>query len=735
MVNKRLLIIRRPVYVFAISFLITTAVLVWQGERYGLQTAAVAGVTLLLALCISPLRRVPLLRIVSLAVLLAASLLYTRFFLVVRPLHALDGSTVSMTVRITELPKESSRLYRGVVIDSKALPEDTHLCISFFGADVTPERYETVTGQAQLYLPSSAQMGSLYSENIYLCAYFTEAGITGKTVPWYDRSIQSCRRTILDGMHDILPGDEGDLLAAVVLGDTSSLSDEVDNDFRNSGLSHLLVVSGLHMTILTAAIAAILRPGRLPRPLSTLLILAILWMFMLLVGFSHSVIRAGMMIHFLLIGRAFRFRADSRTSLSAALLLILLLNPYAVADVGFLLSFAATFGMIVLTPALEQIIGAIPLCRRYGWLHQALSVFCCPLAAIAFTAPILCLYFGRLTVLTPITNLLAVWPVTVLLPLAALGALAVCLPFGNGIAHGFLFCAGLLAKWVLAVARVFGRLSVATLQIRHPVSLLLLTLLPIAAFWGWKIHPRRGLRRVMAAGVVLLLTSSLFLSLFSRYTLSCRVADGEGSLTAVFETGGHTMAIVSGAKTDDFYDTRRFFSDCGVEKLDLLVITDGSPAVTASLAHLLEQYPAQTVVYSGADDLDWTAGISGIRREPVDNEATFALWDRVTVYLKDGWCRLDFGDTRLVFAPADKTAIPAGWDRAHLMVFRKTVPDNVATFATRRALMLCDPAQIHRVTTELPWGSYPIDLVSQTGSCAFVTAGKGDLTAADRYWL
>ncbi len=733
MADRRILSVRRPLYVFAIFFLITVVILVWRGERYGMQLAAVAGIALILVLFIRPLRRVSLLRIAFSAVLMAALLVYTHFCLFVQPLQKQQDLTVSMTVRVTELPTENSKLYRGTVMESDTLPEGTCLCFSFADPDMAPEWGETVKGEAGLYLPGE-QMQYLHSEGVYLCGYFTKASLTGKYIHGYERVLRSWRDTILDGIHGVLPGDEGDVIAAVVLGDTVSLSDEVENDFRDSGLSHVLVVSGLHMTVLTGAIAAVLKPGRVHRLFSTLLILAVVWVFMLLVGFSSSVIRAGVMIHFVLIGGALRFRADARTSLSVALLLVLTMNPYAVLDVGFLLSFAATWGMMVLVPVLDEMIGAIPPCQRHPRLYKGLTVFCAPLAAMAFTAPIVALYFGRLAILTPVANLLAVWPVTVLLPVAALGALFLCLPFGGGIAKGMLFCAGLITKWVLAVARWIGQQPYANLQIRYPVLLLLLTLLPVAIYWGWKVHRRRGLRRVLAAGIVLILLSSSVLTLFSRHTLSVRIADGEGSLTAVFETAGQSMAIISGEDPDEFYQTRRFFSDCGVTELDLLVVTDGSATVTASLAKLLTDYPAKTVVY-GADDLDWTAGITGIDREPVEDAAAFTLWSNAVLYTENGWWRLDFGETRLVFAPSVKTAVPDGWDKAHLMVFRDSVPDGAAAFTTEQAVVLCGASYIQYMTTRLPWGSYPIEFVARTGERTFVTAGKGDISAADRYYL
>ncbi len=728
--------LRRPLYVFALVLFFTTAVLLATNEQYGLWVTAVAALAFVLILCVPLLRRATVFTVITCAVLVSSLLVYTRYLLTVQPLQKLDNTTAEVTMRVEALPKGNSKLYRTSILQSDVLPVGTRLCVSFADPETVPAQYDTVAGAVSLYLPST-QQGYLHGDDIFLLGYFeTVAAVKTGEIKWYERLAGKLRGEMLTGMYEALPGVEGDFLAGVCLGETTSLPETVQEDFRKSGLSHLLVVSGLHMTVLAGAVSALLRLLKVRRGVSLLITLSFLWLFMLMVGFTYSVIRAAVMLHCILIGQALRLRADTRTSLATALVLIVLQNPYAVQDIGFLLSFAATWGLVVLSPVATTLCKASPFLNAHAWVRKVVLAFCTPLAAMAFTAPILAYAFGTMAVLSPLANVLTVWPSTVLMCCGMAGAVVYCVPIIALLAKGFFFLAGLLAKWVLWVAEVIADISVAQLQIRHSVLLVLLVLIPIAVYWGWRLLGRRGLRRTLVAGVVLVFACVSVLTVLSRKTVTVRIASQEDSLAAVVETGGHAMAIISGEDHDACVSARYFLTSCGVDALDFLVITDGDTAITAALAELIEAVPTETVVYP-AGEVDLTAGISDIRREAVDDTAVFTFWNDMTLAVQNGWWQFTVGDTRLLFAPADGDvgALSAAWRQTHLAVFRGEVPQHVSLLETARAVMLCAPQDIRYITGELPWGSYPIHLTARAGDTCFCITENGDIAAADRYYL
>lgn len=142
----------------------------------------------------------------------------------------------------------------------------------------------------------------------------------------------------------VLGRTAGGIAAAMVVGDRSYLGADLTGQFRQAGVSHLLVVSGLHLSLLCAALGFALRRLR-PRTAALCSLAAVLF-YMLLVGMTVSVVRAGVLVAMALFARLLDRAADPLTSLGLALLVLLGVNPYAACDMGLLLSFAATLGVL-----------------------------------------------------------------------------------------------------------------------------------------------------------------------------------------------------------------------------------------------------------------------------------------------------------------------------------------------------------------------------------------------------
>ena len=138
--------------------------------------------------------------------------------------------------------------------------------------------------------------------------------------------------------------------AAMTAGDRALLTDEVKDAFRGAGLSHVLVVSGLHLSAVGGLVyAAVRRMGR--RRLACACAMFSSLAFMCLTGFTPSVVRAGTAMLLLYGGALFNRKSDALTSLGLAALLLCLQNPYAAVDVSLLLSFSATLGVLWVTAA------------------------------------------------------------------------------------------------------------------------------------------------------------------------------------------------------------------------------------------------------------------------------------------------------------------------------------------------------------------------------------------------
>jgi competence protein ComEC len=241
-----------------------------------------------------------------------------------------------------------------------------------------------------------------------------------------------------------LPHDEAGLLPGLVDGDTSRLPDSVRADFRTTGLTHLVAVSGANVAIVAAAafgLARVMRLGLRGRAALAALTVA---GFVMLARPSPSVLRAAVMGALGLAALATGRHRAGVPALAAAVLMLLLAEPSLAQSDGFALSVLATAGLLLVAPRLRDRF------RRFlpQWFAESLAV---AVAAQLMTTPYIAMRFERVSVLTVPANLLAapaVPPATVLGVAAAVIA-PVCLPVARLVAA----VAYLPTAWLTTVAR------------------------------------------------------------------------------------------------------------------------------------------------------------------------------------------------------------------------------------------------------------------------------------------
>lgn len=207
-------------------------------------------------------------------------------------------------------------------------------------------------------------------------------------------------------------GQEG-MAQALLIRERSALRASTMRSYRNAGLSHLLAISGLHLAIFMDLFRRIIRRMGMPRWMAISFLLLILLGFCALTAWTPSVTRAGIMLGMLMAGEVLMYRVDRLTTLFAALLLLLLLEPYALLSVSLQLSFLACLGLMLLQGHITEIRYRIRRKYYYGrksrfyslmaFAAGAMLTYC---SVLLFTFPITTFSFGTVAYLSPLTNLL-----------------------------------------------------------------------------------------------------------------------------------------------------------------------------------------------------------------------------------------------------------------------------------------------------------------------------------------
>lgn len=217
----------------------------------------------------------------------------------------------------------------------------------------------------------------------------------------------TCRQGILEYYRSLDLSDlESGILAALSLGYTDLLSDDLVQSFRATGTAHLLAVSGMHMVIFYSvlwAVSGLFFRQRRFYTIRCVMILLLLWLYVFVIGFPASAVRACVMLTFLSVAQAKSLQSYSFNLMFACALCMLVWNPLWLFDVGFQLSFAAVFSMLVFLPMLSPFIRVKSRLLRY-FVDIVLISFVVQVAAL----PLCLYYFGTFPTYFFISNLFIV---------------------------------------------------------------------------------------------------------------------------------------------------------------------------------------------------------------------------------------------------------------------------------------------------------------------------------------
>ncbi len=433
------------------------------------------------------------------------------------------------------------------------------------------------------------------------------------------------------------------VLSAILTGDRTRLPHDVTADFRGSGLSHILVVSGLHLILVSRLIGILLLRLLKPRR-AALFSLAFCWLFAAVSGLGSSIIRAAVMLTLVHLAGLFNRHSDTLTSLMIAALLMGLQNPYTLLSVSFLLSFGAVAGLATLeNPVFSLLQGRKPHIGFTAQLLQSLSV---GMAAQAGAAPVLVWFFGLVPLLGIIANLAAVWLIEpiMLLGLAALG-FSFVFPF---LANIIALPCNMLLRLLLFIARGFSRLPGAQLGFTERWQTLWLLGSLFLVMLVLTKRPRAPVGRFAVLGCLAAgLTASALFSAVNSAQADVLLFKNSGAAVIC-----GNRAVLFGAPQSNYalQEIQTAFNRCGVKTLDAIVL-DSAEQAGYHTAALAWEYPDAVLCCPpsrAAVTFSHAAGIP-LRSLPQDT----LLYNAVRYQKSDGEITLTFSEARLLKSGGD----------------------------------------------------------------------------------
>lgn len=672
---------KRPFAVTGITFLAALAAAAVFDVRISIVLAAAFAACFVFSLFFSKLRKEKTVPVVLITVSAAFFLYLITYQMWVMPVQVLSGQTAKVAGVISETPYERYGKFYYELETSKVelpgAPQEIKILLSA-PSPIDADFYDEVTCTAAFYLPGSGSSGRYMAKGIYLLAALQQnekisVRETRDKPPYY--YALCARKAVTDKIYTYMPSEEASLANALLLGDKYCLDQNLKEDFNKSGTGHLIVVSGLHMAVVEGCIYFILlKLTRRKKPAAAVSIVGIL-LFMALTAFTPSVMRSGIMLIVYMLAQLFDRTSDSLNSIGIAALILTIFNPFAAGDVGLLMSFSATLGIILFFPAMDGYVRVKLERLRYGRkvFHFVLSILLVSLSATVATFPIMLYTFQSFSLYFLLSNLLLIWAAQLLL--------CCCLPMVllsftgplSFLAYPFAFASTCISAYMIKIAAFIAKLPYAYIRMDQKFLSLWFaaTLLMVAAGILSK-QGFRPVRYIVPLSLLVLLCGCATYAVFQRDTVNLRVFDAGDGICAVLEKNGKTALLACGG--DQYNSPLFWYFEDKPEPADFMLIASGK-RLKSYAAELTNEIDVEAVLLydtSSNKTLREDLTETGARIETFTQSGRVLLWGDVKLETAavngDVWTFVQTPQKSLLVCPdgGSFSDIPVVWRKADI---------------------------------------------------------------------
>ncbi|MCX7921922.1 MAG: DNA internalization-related competence protein ComEC/Rec2 [Clostridia bacterium] len=425
------------------------------------------------------------------------------------------------------------------------------------------------------------------------------------------------RNRIVGVINASLPMQQAGLLNGMLIGYREGLTKEVEEAFSDAGLTHLMAVSGANIAFIVFPLVFIFRKMYLKQRTANAIIIGILVLFVFVTGFSPSVLRAVIMAITVLVGQMLRRETDVITSIAFAAMLLMFYNPYSIFDIGFQLSFAATLSLIMFYKSIKSFID-------FKYIPNFIAdVMAATLAAQVGVLPITTFYFNKISLISVVSNILAVPVVQIIsilgFVMAILGQINVVLSQILGyINYTFL-------TFVLYVTKISSELPYATIKVITPSVPIIIVYYILIVFFLW-YKPKYNVKvrhkhYAAAVGIIMLVVIINLLLPKNLEVVFIDVGQGDSAFirthsgkTVLIDGGGRAVRTQSEASVGDTVVVP-FLLDYGVTKLDVVIATHGHEDHAQGLEAVLKSIKVDNLVIPYSSDTEEFKQLLNISRD------------------------------------------------------------------------------------------------------------------------
>ncbi|MCH5191215.1 MAG: ComEC/Rec2 family competence protein [Oscillospiraceae bacterium] len=448
--------------------------------------------------------------------------------------------------------------------------------------------------------PDSLEYG--LSKKLYFTVFESDesrVNATGETDKFYT-FMGSLKNLFTNATMKYLPNENGAIANAMTVGDRSGISRYTMNCFNYAGTAHLLVVSGLHLTVWSMGLVGFMAKSRRTRKLTVPVGVSVIFLYAAVTGFSTSVLRAGAMVSGVLLGKLFHRGADNLNSIGFALTFILLFNPFSAYSASLWFTTFSTMGLLIASRKVSDCILNTAFGRifaRYPFFVSLVNLMSISVSVTVFTMPIFILKFNMLPVASFLSNILSETAAVILMVTTVFGCLFhICgiLP----LAETAYFISGILANFLRHITEKIGMAEWSNISVSHPYyKYFLIFALSVTAVWLiLKAFGKNIFKHACIFLAITFLLTTLYCTNYERKMKSVDIISGNGEILILINSNNKSVLIGCGNKNST-YSVTDALNTHGKKSLDAVAVTHMDSYTVSHIANLKSVFPQAKLLF------------------------------------------------------------------------------------------------------------------------------------------
>lgn len=413
-------------------------------------------------------------------------------------------------------------------------------------------------------------------------------------VKYKNNLIYQIQKKIKETIKEELPDETGNLLLAILVGDKKDLSEQIQINFKNSNLSHMLAVSGAHVSYIIVGLTYITQNLIMGKRKGRVFCIFFLIIFMAITNFTPSVTRACIMAILTLVSKILYKKADIYTNISISALIILLYNPYSLLDLGFQLSFGGTIGIVIFMRFIKK---KQEEPKLLNYIKQMALVSIC---ANIIIIPIIMNNFNTVSLTFLVSNILAS-PILAIIVIVGFSIIIISI-ISHSLSNILVFWLNPILNLLIKISSFCSKLPFAKILVVTPYIFNIIFYYTIILY----LVNYNNLKQFIKKKTVILLSIILILSNFIFYILPQDlkiyfIDVGQGDSTLIVTPSKKTI-LIDGGGSESFDVGEKvllpYLLDRRIRKIDYIMISHFDTDHCKGIFTVIENLKVKNIIIS-----------------------------------------------------------------------------------------------------------------------------------------